>query len=454
LANSVPERADAPLEWLAYAPWGSGVAGCAEDHMRLQIYSAICLAAAVTALSAQTRGPGAFAAAVPTTITNANVVNVRTGEITRNTTVFVRDGKIASIGAAAPAATTTIDARGRYVVPGLIDAHTHIADFASARRALDSGVTTVRSAGVSNYADVGLRELAKKGAIAGPDVLAAGYHVRPQLALEAFVSDPGLSPFMNGGVTTSDAIRQVVRTNLSHGVDWIKTTSTERAGLPDTDPRKQLYTQADVKVMVDEAASKGIPVMAHAHGEEGALAAVNAGVRSIEHGTYLSDEALKLMKEKGTFLVPTYATVIDLVHPGGDYDNPGLHLRGSHMLPRLRETVQKAQKLGVKIVTGADTGYGPNSVTRIAHEMAAFAEFGMTPVQALQSATTLAAELLRIEKGTGAIEMGLDADLIIVERNPLEELRTLQDPLLVMSNGRVAVNRLSFGKTPSTEDHP
>lgn len=419
--------------------------------MRVKHLSAVAFAAAIPALAGQTQGPGSFGTAGPTAITNAYVVNTRTGQVIPRTTVFLRDGKIASIGTAPPVGATVIDARSRYVVPGLIDAHTHIADFASARRALDSGVTTVRSAGVSNYADVGLRELARKGAIAGPDVLAAGYHVRPQLAFEAFLSDPVLSPFMNGGVTTPDAIRQVVRTNLSHGVDWIKTTSTERAGLPDTDPRKQIYTDAEVKVMVDEAAAKGIPVMAHAHGEEGALAAVKAGVRSIEHGTYLSEEALKLMKEKGTFFVPTYATVIDLVQPGGDYDNPGLHLRGSHMLPRLRETTERAHRLGVRIATGADTSYGPNSVTRIAHEVAAFVEIGMTPLQALQAATTVAAELLGLDKRVGVIEPGFEADLLVVERNPLEYVRALQDPLLVVTNGRVAVNRLSFGKgSPTT----
>jgi imidazolonepropionase-like amidohydrolase len=396
--------------------------------------------------------------AARTVLIHANVVNVRTGEVTADASIVMSGGRIDSVGSARDASAaggaSVIDARGRYVIPGLIDAHTHLADFASARRALDSGVTTARSAGVSNYADVGLRELARKGAIPGPDILAAGYHVRPQLASEAFISDPVLSPFINDGVTTIDAIRQVVRANLSHGVDWIKTTSTERAGTPDTDPRKQLYTEPEVAAMVKEAAAKSIPVMAHAHGEEGALAAVKAGVRSIEHGTYLSDEALKLMKANGTYLVPTYATVIDLTEPGGDYDNPGLHLRGSHMLPRLRDTVERAHRTGVKIVTGADTGYGPNSVTRIAHEVAAFVEMGMTPLHALQSATTLAAELLALEKRTGALEAGLEADLVVVERNPLEHIRTLQDPLLVVSNGRVAVNRLSFGKPERTPGAP
>jgi imidazolonepropionase-like amidohydrolase len=416
--------------------------------MRFKHVAVVAIAAACpAALAGQ---PGAT-----TAIINANILNVRTGQVLPNAVVVLRDRTIASVGTApAPGGATTIDARGRFVIPGMIDAHTHIADVAAARRALESGVTTVRSAGVSHYADVGLRELARKGAIPGPDVLAAGYHVRPFLAPEAFLSDPALSPFMNGRVTTIEAIRQVVRANLSHGVDWVKTTSTERAGTPDTDPRKQLYTDAEVAAMVQEASVKRVPVMAHAHGEEGALAAVKGGVRSIEHGTYLSDDALQLMKEKGTYLVPTYATVIDLVEPGGDYDNPGLHLRGAHMLPRLRDTVIRAHKRGVKIVTGADTGYGPNSVTRIAHEVAAFVEMGMTPLQALQAATTGAAELLAVEARVGAIERGFEADLLVVERNPLEQIRTLEDPLLVVSNGQVAMNRLTFAKTTATLGSP
>lgn len=385
----------------------------------------------------------------PTRLVNANVVNVRDGKIVPNATIVLRDGKITSVGTGAAAGTKVIDVGGRYVVPGLFDAHTHIADLRAARTALESGVTTVRSAGVSGYVDVGLRELVKKGAVAGPDVLAAGYHIRPQLAEEAFLGDPALSPFLNGGVTTADAVRQVVRANLARGVDWIKTHATERGGLPETDPRRQVYTADVVKVMVDEAGAKGIPVMAHAHGEEGALAAVQAGVRSIEHGTYLSDEALRLMAQKGTYLVTTYTIVVDMTQPGGDFDSPDLLLRGRHMLPRVRETVQKAIKLNVKIVAATDTLYGPNSVTRISHEVAALVDMGMTPLQALQSATTVAAEMLGMGSRAGAIQPGLEADLLVVERNPLEHIQTLDDPLLVMSNGRIVINRLSFGRGKS-----
>jgi imidazolonepropionase-like amidohydrolase len=387
-----------------------------------------------------------LAAAEPTALIHANVVDVRTGRISAGATVVLREGRIESVGtAAAPAGVRTLDLRGRYLLPGLIDAHTHLATLRAARTALESGVTTARSSGVSSYADVGLRELARKGAIDGPDIVASGYHVRPHVAEEAFLGDPSLSDMMSG-VDTVEEIRRMVRANLAHGVDFIKVLATERAGTADTDPRKQVYTEAELRALVEEAAAKGVPVQAHAHGDEGARAAVLAGVRSIEHGTYLSDETLALMKEKGTYFVPTYTTVIDLIEPGGDYDVPALHLRGQHMLPHLRHAVQRAHALGVKIVTGADTSYGPNSVTRISQEVANLAELGLTPLEALQAATVTAAELLRLEKTTGAVEPGLEADLIVVDGNPLQDPGVLRDPLLVVSNGRVAVSRLEMAR--------
>ncbi len=408
----------------------------------------------VLALTAGSTLTAQRASVVPqefTAFVHANLVDVRGGTIVADATLVVRDGKIVSAGpGGAPAGAKVYDLGGRYVVPGLIDTHTHLASLRAARTALQSGVTTVRSAGVSSYVDVGLRELVKKGAVVGPDIVAAGYHVRPVLAEEAFVDHPELSDLMGGGVTTAAAARRVIAANAAHHVDAIKVLATERAGTADTDPREQVYTKEMLREVVQEAAAHGLPVLAHAHGAEGALAAVKAGVRSIEHGTYLTDEALQLMKEKGTYFVPTYATVVDLVEPGGDYDNRDLHLRGEHMLPRLKEAVVRAHRLGVKVVTGADTSYGPNSVTRISQEVAAFVEFGFTPAEALRSATTLAAECLRVEKTTGALEPGLDADLVVVERNPLEQIGTLKDVLFVMSNGRVGLNRLTFGKTAAT----
>ena len=255
-------------------------------------------------------------------IVNANLVNVRDGRVTPNATIVIRDGRIESIGSGAAAGgVLAIDVKGKYVLPGLIDAHTHAADFESFRRALESGVTTMRSAGVSFYADVGFHQLVKSGAVAGPDIVTAGYHVRPRIAEEAFLSDPSYADLMSG-VTTIEKLRRAVQLNLAHGVDWIKILATERAGTADTDPRKQVYTEDEIRAIVQEAATKNVPVQAHAHGDEGAMAAVKAGVRSIEHGTYLSDATLRLMKERGTFLDPTYTTVIDVKEAGGDYDVP------------------------------------------------------------------------------------------------------------------------------------
>lgn len=378
---------------------------------------------------------------------HANLADGARGAIATNAALVIRDGQIVQIEAepfTAPAGATVIDVGGRYVVPGLIDAHTHISTLANARRALESGVTTVRSASTNNYQDVALRDLVKQGAIAGPDVIAAGVFIRPDLG-ETLLADARLGA-LKDGVTTEAALRAVVRVNLDHRVDVIKTMATERAGLPNTDPRKQTYTEQQLAWIVDEATKGGVPVMAHAHGDEGAYAAVKAGVKSIEHGTYLSDSTLALMRQRGTFLVPTYITVVDLTRSGGDYDDPVLTLRGAHMLTRLGETVQRAHRAGVKIVTGADTQYGPESLSRISGEVAYLVELGLTPVEALRSATTVAADLLGLGGKTGAIQTGMQADLIVVERNPLQDVRALADVVVVISNGRVALNRLPFGR--------
>jgi imidazolonepropionase-like amidohydrolase len=407
---------------------------------------AIGAALSLTAAGRLAAQPAGAAAPERIALINANVVNVVSGAVQDGQTLVLSGGRIESIAAVPPpSGVRVIDIRNRWVMPGLIDAHVHIGSLPQMRAAVQSGVTTARSAGASSYVDVGLRELVKRGHVAGPDLLAAGYHVRTQPAPELFLSDPDLVDLL-GGVTTVDGLRRVVRANLAHGVDWIKVNATERAGTPDTDPRKQMFSAGELEVIVGEAANKNVSVMAHAHGAEGAHAAVKAGVRSIEHGTYLTDETLKLMVAMGTFFVPTADIVNDLAEPGGDYDDATLQRRGQMMLPILKAAVGRARTLGVKIAAGSDTSYGSRSVTTLAREVVMLSEFGLTPIEALQAATTRTAELLKLEKQVGQVTAGFEADLLIVAGSPLQNPRVLLDPLLVVSNGRVALDRMTFEK--------
>ncbi|MEZ5416707.1 MAG: amidohydrolase family protein [Vicinamibacterales bacterium] len=306
-----------------------------------------------------------------------------------------------------------------------------------------SGVTTVRSASVAAFEDVAIREFVRAGYLAGPDMLAAGVYVTPNDP--PWLADPKMVSVWPR-VDTAERLRRLVRLNKERGAEVIKTRGTERAGRPDTDPREQVYTAAELKVVVDEARALGMDVLCHTHGTEGSEAAIQAGVRSIEHGTYLTESQLRTMAARGIYWVPTYSTLIDLVEPGGDYDDPVTRNRGLFMLPVAKRALAAGLAAGVRIVTGADSSYGPESTTRIAHEVANFVSAGMTPLQALQAATVTAAELLRLDGKTGVIAAGYEADLIAVEANPLVDVRALQDPLLVMSNGRIALNRLEFGR--------
>ena len=160
----------------------------------------------------------------------------------------------------------------------------------------------------------------------------------------------------------------------------------------------------------------------------------------------LTDEALQLMAKQGTFFDPTADIVNDLAEAGGDYDNAGLKGRGEMMQPILIGVIQRPLKMGVKIVTESDTGYGPTSIARVSREAGMLVSAGLTPLQALQAATVTNAELLRLEKQVGVVENGFEADLLVVDGNPLDNIRTLLDPVLVISNGRIGLDRLSFGK--------
>jgi imidazolonepropionase-like amidohydrolase len=405
--------------------------------MRSKPFMRSLLPAVLGALIAQAAGADGLA------LVNCHVFDGVANGIRENATVLVsgdRIERIADGGSAVPIDYETIDCDGLYLAPGLIDVHTHLDNTAAMKRALDSGTTTVRSASVPAFQDVGLRELVRAGALPGPDVVAAGVYVTPDLE-DGILADPRLAP-LHRGVRTEADLRLVVQVNAERGVDVIKTRGTERAGRPDTDPREQVYTREQLAIVVDEAAKHSLPVMVHAHGDEGARAAVEAGARSIEHGTYLSQDTLRLMKDKGTWFVPTLITMIEMNEE--QYDHV-LRLRGAHMVPRLEQAIRDAHRLGVKLATGADNYYDEKSINRVALEIWHLVRLGLSPFEALQAATVSSAELLGLGERTGRIAPGYEADLILLPGNPLEDVRALQDVLLVVSNGDVALKRIPFG---------
>lgn len=384
----------------------------------------------------------------------ANVVDVRSGHVLPDATVVVAGGRIHEISAGkklpVPGARA-IDLNGRFVLPGLIDVHVHIRDQDAARRALLSGVTTARSMGVDHFADAGLSALAATGAIDGPELLAAGYHVLPRPAAALFIDMPQFADLLEPGLRGPGAMRRIAKALADRGARWIKVNATARAGLASADPREPFYDLEELRALVEEAGNAGIPVAAHAHGDEGGRAAVSAGVRSIEHGTYLSAATLAMMADKGTYLVPTIAIVADMARTRSPGDDATLQLRGQHMLPRIRETVSAAHRLGVTIVAGTDSDYSAASPLRLAEEIEEIAAAGLATRGALQSATTLAARLLRIDDRTGWLAPGMEADLVVVERNPLEDLATIRDPLMVVTNGRIVLDRTAWRPRPRAD---
>lgn len=374
-------------------------------------------------------------------LTNARVLDVESGTTREGFTVSIEGRRIVSIepdGASPPPGAEVVDIRGMHLMPGLIDAHSHLSGFSPTKLALESGVTTLRTAGVNGYTDVVYRDLVKEGTIAGPDILATGIFVTPDIG-DGILADHRLAKLIDG-VHSDEELRYLVQVNHDRGADWIKTRTTERAGRPETDPLDLVYTEDQIRVIVEEGAKYGMPVMVHAHADEGVRAAILGGARSVEHATYATDATLRLMKERGTYLVPTLASITSFGAPG-DYADPAIFLRGQHMAPRRKEMVQRAYAMGIPLVTGADTSYGPGATARISRGLEMLVELGVSPIDAIRAATSRAAEMLEIEEQTGVIRVGLEADLLVVERNPLEFIRDVQDPRLIVSNGQIVLRR-------------
>ena len=359
--------------------------------------------------------------------------------------IVVEDGRFAAIGVGL-AGEEAIDLGGRAVLPGLFDCHTHVmvsparldtnvdletpfsfwfyAAIENMRRTLDVGITTVRDAG---FADEGVKKAVADGVVAGPrlhistTILSqSGGHADGWLP-SGFDTTPRTYPGMPYGVVDGpDEMRRAARQIIRAGADQIKVCTSGGVLSPRDDPRHGHFRDEELRVLVEEATAAGIPVMAHAQGAPGIKSAVRAGIRSIEHGIFLDEEAIGMMLEHGTWLVPTLVApqgVLDAAAAGAAIPPASLR-KAIELIDIHKEAVADAIKAGVKIAMGTDSGVAPHG--RNLRELALMVECGMTPLQAMLATTISAAELLRVEHDLGSIDAGKQADLVIVDGDPFD----------------------------------
>jgi imidazolonepropionase-like amidohydrolase len=415
----------------------------------------------------------ALAAAVPAAaetvvVTADRMVDVIAGRVVDRPVVVITDGRISHVGTAGaahppvPDGARRIDLPGRTILPGLIDMHVHLDSnpryggytrlrftdhfwtaqgVANARAMLLSGFTTIRNVGSRDFSDVGIKEAIEEGIIAGPRIVPAGH----SLGATGGHCDNNLLPpsyrATRAGVADGpQALRARAREQRKYGAEVIKACATGGVFSRNTGVGQQQLTLEELRAIVEEARQLGMTSAAHAHGTEGIKAAIEAGFTTIEHASFLDDEAIRMAIRNGTFLsMDIYNTEYTMAE--GERNNvlPENLEKERQVGTRQRESFRRSVQLGARHVFGSDAGVYPHGTG--GRQFARMVQWGMTPMQAIQAATANAAEALARTGDVGAIAVGRYGDIVAVEGNPIENIRLLEEIPVVIKSGRLVAPR-------------
>lgn len=426
-----------------------------------RLFSALVLVClCVTGVTAQQQ-----AAPTRTIIYAGHLLDVKAGKVLANQQIVIEGDKIVSVGPSsgpgAKAGYNIINLSNATVLPGLIDAHTHLTfspemfgyqslgisiprealtGAKNAKLTLDAGFTTVRNVGADGYTDVALRDAINAGDVPGPRMLVSG----PPLGITGGHCDENLLPYeyhysAEGVADGIPAVQHKVRETIKYGADVIKVCATGGVMSKGDDPNASQYTLEEMKAIVADAHRLGRKVAAHAHGAQGVTWASETGVDSVEHGHLMNDESIATLKKNGTYLVPTLylldwnkETMAKRNMP--DYIQKKMQMVGA----QAENNAKKAFQSGVKIAFGTDAAVYPHGLN--GHEFEVYTRLGMTPLQSIQTSLINAAELLGWSDKVGTIEPGKWADIIAVDGDPLSDIKTLQNVRFVMKGGTVYKN--------------